>query len=159
MVDDTVDGPEQDDNYHMLLIVVGAHMRAEVADRPLAYGLRQRIHEWFDQRAGEINVAVRCVVCSDIWYVNQPDLARHPTISLGGPGVNALSAYFAQKLARAFVRDNQMIIQLDPEFVDLRVCIWGMNHELTVEALELFNHRYLEGYLRAVVTQVEPQHD
>ena len=76
---------------------------------------------------------------------------------MGGPGVNALSAYYSQKLPTALVRDNQIAIQLDPEYIDLRVCLWGMNHQLTVEALRLFTDKYLEEYLRAVVTQVEPQ--
>lgn len=52
-----------------------------------------------------------------------------------------------------------MIIQLDPEFVDLRVCVWGMNHELTIAALDHFVAKYLDGYLRAVATQVEPRVD
>ena len=37
--------------------------------------------------------------------------------------------------------------------------IWGMNHELTVQALDTFQQRYLDGFLRAVGTQVEPKHD
>jgi hypothetical protein len=35
--------------------------------------------------------------------------------------------------------------------------VWGRNHELTVRALEQFDARYLDPYLRAVATQVEPQ--
>jgi hypothetical protein len=97
------------------------------------------------------------VVCSDIWYMNQEALHQRPTISLGGPGVNALSQYYAEKLTPAVVRENKIILQLDPEFTDLRVCIWGMNHSLTVDAVELFYRKYLDGYLRAVATQVEPQ--
>jgi hypothetical protein len=34
-----------------------------------------------------------------------------------------------------------------------------MNHDLTVDALEWFVREYLDGYLRAVVTQVEPQEE
>ena len=88
--------------------------------------------------------------------MNQQPLQKHATISLGGPGMNALSSYLADRLTSALVRDSQLLIQLDPEFVDMRVCIWGMNHELTVEALTLFEHRYLDGCLRVVATQVEP---
>ncbi len=34
-----------------------------------------------------------------------------------------------------------------------------MNHQLTVDALDLFMEKYLPDYLRAVVTQVEPQEE
>lgn len=143
----------------LLLIVVGAHLRAEVADRPLAYRLRNRIEAWLEKHILDMNVRLSPVVCSDIWYVNQQSLQKRPTVSLGGPGVNALSAYYANKLSSALVHDNQIVIQLDPEYVDLRVCVWGMDHELTVHALDMFDEKYLDGYLRAAVTQVEPQED
>ena len=151
--------PSPSDSSNILLIVVGSHLRAEVADRPLAYGLRQRIGDWIELRQGDLNVQTVPVVCCDIWYLNQEALQRQPVISLGGPGVNALSAHFAHKLTPAQVRDEMFMIQLDPEFVDLRVCVWGMNHKLTVEALALYERRYLDVYLEAVVTQVEPQQE
>ncbi len=62
----------------------------------------------------------------------------------------------AQKLKVAYVRDERLMVQLDPEFVDLRACIWGMDHETTVEAVQIFTERYMDGYLRAVATQIEP---
>jgi hypothetical protein len=158
------------DATNLLLIVVGAHLRAEMADRPLAYRLRERVHAWLEKFGAGINVGVVPVVCSDVWYMNQEALHGRPTISLGGPGVNALSAYYFKKLQTAPGiatpsapggpgGDTQVFIQLDPEFIDLRVCIWGMNHDLTVDALELFTRKHLDGYLRAVATQVEPQDD
>jgi hypothetical protein len=141
----------------LLMIVVGAHLRAEVADRPLAYRLLEAMHQWIGQHLALMDVPLAPVVCSDIWYMNHEELQRRPTISLGGPGVNALSAYWTQKLSPAVVRDDQLLIQLDPEFVDLRVCLWGMNHQRTIEALDYFLEHYLDSYLRAVATQVEPQ--
>ena len=144
---------------NLLFIVTGAHLRAETADRPLAYQLADRIRNWVQTNRKDLTLLFVPVVCSDIWYVNDKTLQNRPTISIGGPGVNALSAYFAQKLDQAFIRDNQVIIQLDPEFVDLRVCIWGVNHEQTIHALSVFDEKYLDGYLRAVATQVEPRVD
>ena len=156
---ETGGGPGIDPS-NLLLIVVGAHLRAEVADRPLAYRLQAAVHRWVTGHASELGAdAFLPVVCSDIWYVNHPSLQRRPTISVGGPGVNALSAYFTDKLNAASVEENRYLIQLDPEFVDLRASIWGMNHELTVQALDTFQQRYLDGFLRAVGTQVEPKHD
>jgi hypothetical protein len=125
------------DASNLLLIVVGA--------------------PWLEKFGPGINVGVVPIVCSDVWYMNQEVLHSRPTISLGGPGVNALSAYYFDKLNTAVTRENQIFIQLDSEFIDLRVCIWGMDHDLTVDALELFTRQHLDGYLRAVATQVEPQ--
>src|SRR5688572_23774540 len=105
---------------NLLLIVVGAHLRAETADRPLAYRLRERMHAWLEKHAVGLNVPLYPVVCSDIWYMNQEAFHTRPTISLGGPGVNALSAYFHDKLGPAALSENRMVIQLDPAFVDLR---------------------------------------
>lgn len=151
-------GP-QVENANLLLIVVGAHLRAEMADRPLAYRLRDRIMAWLEKHARSINLPVVPVVCTDLWYLNQQATIERPTISLGGPGVNALSNYYAQKLPGGALDERQKVLQFDPEFVDLRVCIWGMNHDLTVDALEDFNRKHLDGYLRAVATQVEPQEE
>jgi hypothetical protein len=145
------------DPANLLLIVVGAHLRAEAADRPLAYRLAARIDAWLDDHADALGVPIEPIVCSDIWYLNHDVLHVRPTVSIGGPGVNALSGYFGQKLDPAVLAENKMVIQLDPEFVDLRVCVWGMDHDLTVQAVELFITKYLEGYLRAVATQVEPK--
>ncbi len=138
------------------MVVVGAHLRAEVADRPLAYRLCERIKAWLDANTQSLNVSVLPIVCCDIWYINQQDLQQRPTISIGGPGVNALSAYYANKLPAAYVRDDQIMIQLDPEFVDLKTSIWGLNHPYTVEAIELFGRQYFDDFMKAVATQVEP---
>ncbi len=142
-----------------LLIVTGAHLRAEQADRPLAYLLRDKVRAWIEQHGANMASRFEPLVCSDIWYVNHEPLQTRPTVSIGGPGVNALTAYYAQKLDPAMLAEHKMIIQLDPEFVHLRVAVWGVNHELTVQALEVFISRYLDSYLRAVATQVEPRVD
>ena len=149
------------DTTQLLLIVVGAHLRAEVADRPLAYWISGRIEDWLEKYQDELNSPFLPVVCSDVWYVNHEQLQQRPTICIGGPGVNALSSYFRKDLATALILEDKLIIQLDPEFVDLRVCIWGMNHTLTHEAVETFTTKYLDQYLRAGATQVEPhdEHD
>ena len=53
--------------------------------------------------------------------------------------------------------EPKVTIMIDPDFTHLRVGIWGTNHELTAKGVELFCERYLDGYLRACVTQVEPE--
>ncbi len=161
MADEETTLNPQDDPSSLMLVVVGAHLRAEVADRPLAYRLRDRVNAWLERHAPGLNIPIVPIVCSDIWYMNQESLQHRPTISIGGTGVNALSAYWwsQKKVSSADIDENQPIIQLDPEFTDLRVAIWGMNHDMTVNALEFFIRKHLDGYLRAVVTQVEPLED
>ncbi|MCE9590807.1 MAG: hypothetical protein K8S99_09820 [Planctomycetes bacterium] len=144
----------------LILIVTGAHLRAEMADRPLAYRLQKSVEGWLAKHAAALAGPLRVLVCSDIWFMNQPAvLHARPTISVGGPGVNALSAFFYQKLPHAPVHDAETLIQLDPEFTDLRACVWGMNHESTAAAVDRFIDEFLPAYLRAVATQVEPSEE
>ena len=142
---------------HLLLIVVGAHLRAEQADRPLAYRLRDAVDAWVTRHDELLSTPIRPLVCSDIWYLNHQVLHARPTVSIGGPGVNALSSHFARSIEGRTEEDQQVILQIDPEFTDLRVSIWGTDHELTCKGVDLFLSDYLDGFLRAVATQVEPE--
>jgi hypothetical protein len=105
-----------------------------------------------------LTVTLKPIVCSDVWYLNDKDLQKLPTISIGGPGVNAFAAYYARLLPEdAQADEKQVVIQIDPEFTDLHVCIWGSDHDLTAKGLNLFMDDYLDRFLRAVATQVEPE--
>ena len=133
-----------------LLIVTGSTLRAEQADRPLAYRLKSAIEELLSQQSSEATV----VVLSDLWYLNSEALQARPMISVGGPGVNAVSAHLYQRLHNALVIDNALTIQMDQQLLDLRAVIWGINHQTTVEALEIFIERgYLQRFLGAVLAQ------
>lgn len=136
----------------LVLIVVGAHLRAESGDRPLAYRLRQAILEW---RAGADEARFDVLVCTDVWYVNNEELQLGPVVSVGGPGVNALSANLADKVPSAFVIDDELMVQVDLDFSDLRVVVWGMDHPSTIHAVEAFIERYLDAYLAQVVLTME----
>ena len=141
---------------HRVMVVVGSHLRAEEADRPLAYRLIEEIETWKERYEAQLGVEIEPSVCTDLWYLNHDDLRRLPTVCIGGPGVNALSAYLAQHLSD----DNKqadVLLQIDPDYTDLQACIWGTDHALTAHGLQLFVDRYLDGYLRAVATQVEPR--
>ena len=169
-------GPDVDE-CNAVLIVVGSHLRAEERDRPLAYGLRTRIEHWRDMHAEQLGVPLTPLVCTDLWYLNHQDLQRRPTICLGGPGVNALAAINANQSTEEEEEDDgltdaegpsggsegggepRVTIMIDPDFTHLRVGVWGTDTELTEKGLELFCDRYLDAYLRACVTQVEPKTD
>lgn len=143
------------DPQQLLLIVVGGQLRAEASDRPLAYRLLESIQSQLHQQTGSTQWPVVPLVCSDILYMNQGELQRRPAISLGGPGVNAFSAYLYQKLPTALAIEDKLVVQLDVEFTDLRAAVWGVDAGHTISALELFEAKYLPAYVRAVLEDAD----
>jgi len=131
-----------------LLIVTGSNLRAERADRPLAYQLQRAIG-----RHGEKNhCPCSVVVLSDLWYLHAEPLQKLPLISIGGPNVNAVSANLYKQLQNTLVVESALVIQMDPALSDLRAAIWGANSPLTINALDIFiGNGYLERFLRAVL--------
>jgi hypothetical protein len=128
-----------------LLIVVGAHPDAETTDRPLAYRLRDRIRRWrLEQQLDPSEPRT----CTDLWYVNDRAMLDQPVLSVGAPEVNAASAMLGSRVPTAFVVEDRFRIQLDPEFVDLRACIWGVDPAATAAGLDIFIDRYLDPFLR-----------
>ena len=121
----------------LLLIVTGAHLRAEAGDRPLAYQLQAAIVDWLAEHAAGDDPLVP-LTCTDVWYLNAEELHARPLISLGGPGVNALAAYLAQRVPPVLTVEDRLFIQMDLEFTDLRVSVWGHNGRSTAAALKLF---------------------
>jgi hypothetical protein len=132
----------------LILIVVGAHLHAEVGDRPVAYALRQKLLNWLEERGlgGEEGRPV--IVCSDLWYLNTPELAGLPTVSIGGPGVNALSAHWANKVPNALAVENFYVVQMDVEGDDSMASCWGVDSNATAAAAEAFAARYLDLFMR-----------
>ena len=71
-------------------------------------------------------------------------------ISIGGPRVNAVSARLLDKLPQTLLVDNKILIQMDPQLLDHRACIWGADHQLTLNALQTFiQNKYLKHFLDA----------
>lgn len=136
----------------LLLIVVGAELAAEIAHRPLAYRLRERILRWQDRHLEDDDTRLVPVVCTDIWHLNQQNLADRPTLSIGSPEINATSAFFASRVPPAFTVDGVLAVHADIEFIDQRACAWSMyDHGTgsTASAIDAFVERYLDGYLRS----------
>ena len=133
-----------------VLIVTGSALRAEQADRPLAYKLKSTIEKILNHQTREHPI----VVLSDLWYLNAEALHCLPMISVGGPGVNAVSAHLYRRIPKVLVVDETLLVQMDPNCEDLRACVWGTNHYLTVDAVEIFIKKgYLERFLEAVVVR------
>ncbi len=143
--------PDNDLLENGILIVTGSSLRAEQADRPLAYHLKERIEDRLREQGRDGELAV----LSDLWYLNAEALQKLPMISVGGPGINAVSAYLYRKLSNALVIDDTLMIQMDVELQDLRVSLWGVDHDSTVKAIDIFVQRgYLDQFLGAVMTRL-----
>lgn len=124
----------------LILIVTGAHLHAEAAHRPVAYQLKRAMEE-------QLGGAGLVVVCSDIWYMNNEGLKGCPTVSIGGPGVNAVSAFLGDKLPSAFVVEGKVLVLAEPEFEEPVACCWGADDGLTAAAADAFRERYMELFL------------
>ncbi len=142
---------------NLLLIVVGGQLWAEASDRPLGYRLLESVQDQLHQQVGSTDWPLRPLVCTDILYMNQGELQRRPTIALGGPGVNAVSAYLYQKLPTALAIEDKLVVQLDVDFDDPRVAIWGVDASHTIAALELFEQKYLPEYINALLEEAAEQ--
>ena len=139
---------QQLDVNQTILIVVGSDINPEEKDRPIAYHLKQQIEK--TPEYGSLPFR-KCIVISDSLFESDKIIQICPTISIGGPGVNALAARLADKLPIIIARDDRFFIQYDENGANNQVSIWGMNQETTVEAVDLFvNDGYLEKYLKKV---------
>ncbi len=137
---------EEENATNLIVIVTGSTLRAEQCDRPLAYRLQREIR----RRMGKESF-LQPVVVSDIWYLNSDALQQLPTISIGGPGINAVSQFFFPKLPTALGIDGLLLIQMDVALEDHRCCVWGMDRRKTVQALKVFAEcGYLDQFLQGI---------
>ncbi|CAG0969950.1 hypothetical protein PHYC_01188 [Phycisphaerales bacterium] len=128
-----------------VLIVTGAHLGAELHDRPLAYFLRDKVAA----AMGLADAGARVVVCSDLWYLNHDELRAYPTISIGGPGVSALGAYLASRLPSVLAVEGVYVVQMDPESEPPVAACWGKDADSTGEAVQAFASRHLAEFLES----------
>jgi hypothetical protein len=140
----------------LIPIVTGVQINAELGDRPLAYRVeaeaREILARLIDRPDPDQPPRLAPVVVSDVFYLNHEPLQTRPTISIGGPGMNALSAALVNELPTVVAIENVLVVQMDLEWNDVRCAVWGMDHLDTVRAVELFLTKgYLETFLRGVV--------
>jgi hypothetical protein len=131
-----------------LLIVVGMDIEPEEADRPLAYKLKETIEA--SPRFGG-HPFRKCIVISDTLYEHDKLIQVCPTIAIGGPGVNALAGELVEKLPVYLSKNNKYFIQLDKDFKDQKISIWGMDRESTAIAIDMFiENGILEDFLKTI---------
>jgi len=140
----------------LIPIVVGAHLRAERADRPTAHALQDALaeaiatHPAYPRPAGATPPARQPMVMTDLWYLNHDSLRAQPTICIGPPAVNALSAYLADKLPTVEHRAGAWLVQMDTELDAPIALAWGEHAETTAEAVCAFRERAMDRFLQAV---------
>lgn len=136
-----------DADTRLILIVVGTKLRAEQADRPLAYYLQQQILKALADRGEEKETAV--LVIADLRWLGETELQACPTISVGGPGVNLLAHRWTDDppIPISMAVEDDYYIQMDPELDDLYVSLWGMNNASTQIAVNAFVQRFLPTFL------------
>ncbi|HLL89842.1 MAG TPA: hypothetical protein VK324_11095 [Tepidisphaeraceae bacterium] len=152
------------DTGRLIWIVTGVHLRAELGDRPLAYRIEQAVRDRLAALLGPPPAGqpsrLSPAVVSDAYFLNNEEIQDRPVISLGGPGVNALSALLADKLPTAVAIEETLVVQMDVEMNDPRCCVWGMTHLDTVRAVELFLAKgYCEQFVRGVVERAAADDD
>jgi hypothetical protein len=139
----------------LLLIVTGSTLRAEEMDRPLGYYLKQRIEQALSTaaatgRRGLEDYLVRVV--ADFRWIHDEPLQVLPTISLGGPGVNALAHRWMEEIPVSLAYNERYFIQMDPELAEPRASIWGMDNATTQIAVSVFVDRFLPRFLDRCAT-------
>jgi hypothetical protein len=148
------------DTDRLFWIVTGVQLHAELGDRPLAYRVQEEakrlLHALLRPTPEGEPPRLAPVVISDVFYINNEALHDRPAISIGGPGVNGLSALLVTELPTAASIEETLVVQLDMDGNDHRCAVWGMNHLDTVRAVELFiSKRYLEAFVKAAVEREE----
>lgn len=136
--------PDPTDPAQTLPIVVGAHLVAEVEDRPIAGAMRDALAARLPD-----GFPLVPVVMTDLWYLNTDPLRSQPTVSIGRPEVNALAAYLADKLPSVLAVDDRLIVQLDPELTDPAASCWGVDATATAEAVHAFVERWAGAFIKA----------
>lgn len=161
------------DTDKLVLVVVGAHLRAELHDRQAAHHLRDALDEavsasWMSkvcparQDAADIapgdSLPPSVIVLTDLRRLNDPLLAPLPQVSVGHPELNALSAFLADKLPPAFVIDGELAVQFDAASPEAIALCWGTDHHATRRAVDEFIGRYIESFADAVVRELGTEH-
>src|SRR4051795_7176429 len=138
--------------FRLLLIVTGSTLRAEELDRPLGYYLKQRIEAALAAgqegpgRGHDLSDSQVRVV-ADFRWIHDEFLQNLPTISLGGPGVNALAHRWLEEVPISLAYNERYFIQMDPDLAEPRVSIWGMDNPTTQIAVSVFLDRFLNRFL------------
>lgn len=143
----------------LLLIVAGSTLRAEEMDRALAYYVKQQVDRRLEQKPVP-GLDLHTLVIADFRWLHDDPLQALPTISVGGPGVNALARQWVDEdMPTSLAVDDRYYIQMDPELAEPRVSLWGMDNATTQFAVSTFLSRFLPRFLKRCADDDVPSLD
>jgi hypothetical protein len=131
------------DREETVMVVVGGD--GSNRDRPSAVALKEAIDARANGQAYRL-----AVVIGDAEFLDRPELHRHPTIAVGGPGVNAVSQRLVDALPMRWQHEERSFLQADLDDTN-RVALWGMDADSTAAAVSAF---MAEGYLEAMLDRI-----
>jgi len=134
------------DTEETIVLVTGSSPSAEERDRPLAHLLKSEI-----DRRGAGHAYRRAVVVADVWYLENRLFHHHPTIAVGGPGVNGVAQEFTSLLPTIYNREEEVFVQADFEGEPKRATLWGVNAAATAAAVEVFT---TQGHLEELLGRI-----
>jgi hypothetical protein len=134
------------DRHETVLVIIGTGGARPEHDRRLAERLQQDI-----DRRGEGLTYRRAVLLSDDSFLRRPGLQHHPTIAVGGPGVNAVAHYYAASLPTVWREEERSFVQAELEDGAQRVALWGMDAATTARAVHAF---VSQGFLDAMLERI-----
>jgi hypothetical protein len=131
------------DSAETVMIVIGAELASDAADRAVAETLRQAV----DVR-GMGHQYRRAVVVGDLTWFGTSLFQSCPTITVGGPGVNGVADRFGHELPTAWSDRNRVVIQAALDDLPPRVALWGADAAATADAAQAFVARgWLDAFL------------
>jgi hypothetical protein len=135
------------DREETVMVVMGSAVTARERDRPIALALKREI----DSR-GELHHYRRALLVGDAEYLDSPELHRHPTIAIGGPGVNAVVQQYAPELPTVWQVEERAFVQAElDDGSQKRVALWGMDAGATAQAVDAF---IAQGFLDALLARI-----
>ncbi len=131
------------DGSETVAVVVAAELDGDAPDRRSAVRLKGEI-----DRRGAGHPYRRAVLVRDLAWFETPLFHAAPTIAIGGPGVNGVSARFGQELPTVWTAEDRSLIQAEFRESVPRVTLWGMDAAATGDAVEAFiNRGWLDEFL------------
>jgi hypothetical protein len=95
----------------------------------------------------------------DFGWIHDERLQEPATISLGGPGVNALAHRWPEEVPVSPAFGERYFIPMDPDLADPRASVWGMDIATTQIAVSVFIDRSLPRFFeRCDTTDPYPRH-
>ncbi|MGH7582926.1 MAG: hypothetical protein ACREL5_06865 [Gemmatimonadales bacterium] len=131
------------DNAETVVVVISAGIGMTAGDRYSAFALKEAV----DGR-GAGHPYRRAVIVSDLAWLDTPMLHDTPTISVGGPGVNAVAGRFGDELPTVWSDQDRAVIQAAFEAAPQRAALWGADAAATAAAVDAFIARgWLDEFL------------